>query len=228
MPENKSKLIIGVPVHNDFKYLNMMIDSLWRSTSAFDQIVFIESESTDGSKEYCDMMAKTDNRVRVIHTNKEGPLKAYNKLFQIALDEEADLFLTQTDVIFPRLLNRDWLNEMKVIAQHPDIGAVTCTNGGGVSGPSALEGFRWLGGWCSYYPFKTIQAVGGYDENFPNGYAVDIDHTYKIFKAGLKIFYLDYWVDHHQMNSREHDNNPESEKMKKEANEFFKKKWGLK
>ena len=69
--------------------------------------------------------------------------------------------------------------------------------------------------------------IGGFDSNFPNGMGVDIDHTFRIRRAGLYISYINYWVDHHMANSREHDKDPNTEQMKKDSSIYFKKKWGL-
>jgi len=219
-------VIIGIPVHNDLESFKAMMKSLINSTDFYDKIIIIESESIDGGAELCDELAKATN-IEVIHTKKEGPIKAYNCLFEIAKKEKADLLLTQTDVVFPKLYKRDWLKILHDTANLPECSAATCINGGGVSGPDYIDGFRWLGGWCTYIPFKTIEKVGGFDETFPEGeYGVDIDLSYKISKLG-RIYICNYWVDHHMMNSREHDKHPDAEKHKQECARYFRKKWKL-
>ena len=220
-------IIIGCPVKNDLKCMQLMINSLFNSTQCFDKLVFADGDSTDGTKEYLTYLSKVEPKIQLINLNSKTPLEAYNYLFELALNYEADLLLTQTDVIFPKLYNRDWLDEMQQIAKKESVGAVTCYNGGGVSGVDYIDGFRWLGGWCSYYPFRTIRYIGGYDKNFAGGYGVDIDHTYRIVNAKLQIITINYFVDHHMANSREHDRNPNTEQMKKEAGIYFKKKWNL-
>lgn len=223
-----SKVIIGVPVHNDLESFQSMMSSLVFSTNFYDKIILIESESTDGCDKFCDELCDMNDKIEVIHTKKEGSLKAYNRLFEIAKKEKADLFLTQTDVLFPKLYKKDWLQEMNIIAQNEIVGAVTCIGGGGVSGKDYIAGFNWLGGWCTYVPYRTLEKIGGYDEGFPNAqYGVDVDHTVRIVKSGLKIIQINYWVHHHQMNSREHDNNPDTEKHKQECAKYFRKKWKL-
>lgn len=224
----ENDVIIGIPIHNDLESFRETIYSILKSTDSFKEIILLESNSTDGCKEFCDYLSVSHPKIKVIHTEKEGPCKAYNRLFEIAKNKKCDLLLTQTDVIFTSLYKRDWLEFMKLVAKMDDVGAVTCIGGGGVSGPDYINGFKWIGGWCSYFPYRTIEKIGGYDENFPGGYGVDIDHTYRIMKSGLNIIEINYWVDHHQKNSREHDNNTNSEETKKEAAKYFKNKWGLK
>jgi len=218
-------VIIGIPVRNDFDSFREMIISLGESTSYYKKIVIIESESTDGSKELCQMLSMFPE-FEVIHTKKEGPLKAYNRLFKIAEKEKCSLLLTQTDVIFPKLYKRDWLEIMDNIAKQTKASIVIPLNGGGISGKDYIEGFYWAGGWCSFYPYETIKKVGGYDENFPNGYGVDIDHSYRCLQIG-PIIRINYWVDHHMQNHRTHDKSPDAEKQKKASSKYFKKKWKL-
>lgn len=218
-----NRLIIGVPHLNDLECLKAMLISLNNSTSCHDGIIVLDG----GSTEYVLEELRKIKGVELIEEKFKTPLEAYNYLFNIAKTLKSDLFLTQTDVIFPYLYKRDWLEIMRLAAQDENVGAITCLNGGGISGPDYVNGFRWLGGWCSYYPLRTLKKIGGYDENFPNGYGVDIDHTFRIYQAGLKILYMDYWVDHHQMNSRKHDNDPKSEEAKKESSYYFKLKYGL-
>jgi GT2 family glycosyltransferase len=116
---------------------------------------------------------------------------------------------------------------VKEAAQADDVGAVIPNGGGRTSGPDYLEGLYWLGGWCTYFPFRTIDKLGGYDESYPNGYGIDIDYTYSIYKAGLKVNMINYWVDHHMMNTREHDNDPKTEEMKQASAAYFRKKWSI-
>ncbi len=224
------EIIIGMPVYNDFKFFRLAVDSLIKSTNFPFRLLIIESYSTDGSLEYSDLLHKIYPQIpiEVIHTKKEGPLKAYNQLFDIALEREKDLILTQTDVIFPKLFMRDWLFEFNKISKMPKVGAVTTVNGGGISGPSYAEGFKWIGGWCSYIPYNTIKKIGKFDENFIIGDGVDIDYSYRIHREGWKIVFTSYWVDHHMMNARSLEGNykhEDIEEIKKQNARYFKKKF---
>lgn len=215
------KPIIGIPVFKDHASFEAMINSLAQSTAFYDRILIVES---DGDIEYWN--GWIGKNMEIIHTGKDGPLKAYNKLFEIARKENKDLLITQTDVLFPRLYNRDWLEIMADRAQNPKIGLVIPVNGGGTSGPTYLDGLPWVGGWCTYISKKCWEIFKGYDENYSAGYGVDIDMTYQIVQK-YGIYMLDYWVDHHKQNAREHDNNPDSEKHKEEAAAYFREKWQI-
>ena len=218
-----NKVIIGVPVRNDLDSLKEMIYSLKTTTNCYNEIIAVIGK--DCNQETIDYLISQGINVRNIQS--PTPLEAYNYLFDLAKKERCDLFLTQTDVIFPKLYRRDWLNIMSQMAQYDNIGAVTCINGGGQSGPDYINGFSWLGGWCVYYPLRTLDLIGGFDKDFPNGMGVDIDHSYRIHKANLKIIVMNYWVDHHMMNERPHDRDPKAEENRRASSNYFKKKWGL-
>jgi GT2 family glycosyltransferase len=221
-------VMVGMPVCNDLVSFRLAVESLIRSTDHPFKLVIVESESTDGSKEYADLIPKLYHAdIEIIHTKKEGPLKAYNLLFDIAKERKMDLLLTQTDVIFPRLYKRDWLQQFVRISDWPNVGIVTTMNGGGMSGPTYVEGFPWVGGWCTFIPIETIEKIGKFDENFLIGDGVDIDYSYRVVKAGLRILPTDYWVDHHMTNTREHEKRADLPEIQKKNSEYFKKKFNL-
>lgn len=222
-------MITGIPIYNDIEGLKYAFYSFLNSTLIRDKIVLLESESTDGSAEYCDELEKFYDFVEVVHTKKEGPMKAYNRLFQIAKERKEDLFLTQTDVIFPKCKNKDWLHHMKDIAEERiDCGMVTCYGGGGTCwGDDFINGFQWVGGWCTYIPYRTIEKLGGYDENIPLGWGADIDYTYNVIKSGWQVYYMNYWVDHYPdyVKNHEHEKVDNIEELKKEAFRYMREKW---
>ena len=223
-----NKLIIGVPIkEKDYKSFYDMLVSIKESVKddTYDRIVIVDGGDMEKTKL---VLSLIDMKFELVKNPGAGPLEAYNYLFDLAKKEGSDLFLTQTDVLFPKLYKQDWLDLMKEQSQKEIIGAVTCINGGGISGEDYYDGLEWLGGWCSYYSHKLIEKIGGYDENFPDPqYGVDIDHTYRIYKAGLKISRFNYWVHHHLKNDRQHDRHPDTKRHKEECARFFRQKWGL-
>ena len=221
-------MIIGIPVYNQLEKLKYAFYTFLNSTMVRDKIILLESASTDGTAEFCDELAKFYSFVEVIHTPKEGPLKAYNCLFQIAKERKEDLFLTQTDVIFPRKYDIDWLKQMQRIAEERvDCGLITCWGGGGHSGSEFINGFFWVGAWCTYIPYRTIEKIGGYDKKIPLGWACDIDYTYAVGQAGLQVYTIDYWVQHRPdyVNSHEHEKVNDIDQLKVDAFFYMKKKW---
>ena len=221
------KLIVGCPIKNDLESFKAMYESLINSVDLPFELIIIVGGGTDNETLNYLYLIENEGRVRIVNEQTKTPLEAYNKLFNLAKLEQSDLLLTQTDVLFPRLYKRDWLQIMKNVAQEETVGAVTCIGGTGISGPDYINGLEWLGGHCTYIPFRTIEKLGGYDEGFPNGFGVDIDYTYRIHLSELKIVKINYWCDHHMMNERLHDNDEKAEEMKQESSKYFKKKWNL-
>ena len=67
-----------VPVYNGEKYLRKCIESIINQTYANIEIILINDGSTDNSGVMCDSYAHSDNRIRVIHTQNNGPAAARN------------------------------------------------------------------------------------------------------------------------------------------------------
>ena len=217
------QIAVVIPVCNGGESFKLTIDSINKSTKENIKFIFIESESTDGTAEFCDKLAESDSeRYCVFHTPKEGLITAINTGIKNA--GERDVLLTQDDVIYQKLYTRDWLKEMKDLSKLGNIGLVTVLNGGGVSGPSYLDKLRWVGTWCVYIPRRIINEIGLFDENFNPGCGDDIDYSYRIQRVGLVIQAINYWVDHHRAN--DHFNDTEDLRTKHAL--YFRKKWGLK
>ncbi len=225
-------MIIGIPKYKDNESYDAMMNSLIDSADiSGDTIILIESfdDQKEVEIEEWDLLYGSKGSI-LIKTPKEGPWEAYNRLFDIAIERKEDLFLTQTDVLFPKCYKRDWLENMKQVAQIPECGIITCYGGGGQSGPDFIDGFEWVGAWCTYIPYRTLKKIGGYDKNIVRGYGVDIDYTYAIQQAGLKVYYVNYWVDHHPeyQIAHEHEKVDNFEEQKQKAFKYMRKKWGIK
>ena len=174
-------------------HLKVAVSALFHSTSFPFKLILIESESTDGTAEYCDEMAKSD-RIEVYHTPKKGYQNALN--FGIKKAADLDVYITQDDVIHSRLYGRDWLKDMNGLSKRENVGQVTTIAGHGKSGPQYLEGLIWAGSWSMYLSRRTINEVGLFDENMMTG--DDIDYSYRCSKKGKVVVLIDYWVQHHR------------------------------
>jgi len=212
---------IIMPVHNSGRFLQIALDCIINRTRHPYKIILIESESTDGTAEICDSYANDYENIDCFHTRKEGLVKAIN--YGILMAKDMDVYLTQDDVLHPRLFERDWLNEMVKISKMKDCGAVVSINAGGISGQEYLDGLPWFGTWSVYIPRSTINKIGLLDENFSPGCGDDIDYTYRVFNAGLKVYQANFWVDHHRKSEHFGDN----EQLIKEHAKYFRQKYKL-
>jgi len=222
---NEKPVAIIIPCRNSGNSLSMTINSILQNFVYPYKIILIESESNDGTADYCDRLANAHpDKIEVHHIKAEGTTLAIN--YGIKCAGDMDVFLTQDDVIFHKFLGRDMLYEMVSYSEYPDCGIVTVRNGGGTSGEMYLDGFKWVGTWCMFISRKTINKIGMLDECLNPGDGDDIDYTYNVFSNGLKVYEIDMFIEHHRkFNIDQHEH--ESQKIKKRNSIYFKKKWGL-
>lgn len=74
--ETKPTVTIIVPVYNAEKYLDVCLNSLISQSFKNLEIILVNDGSTDRSKSICDLYAKKDLRIKVIHKNNEGVVQA--------------------------------------------------------------------------------------------------------------------------------------------------------
>lgn len=67
---------IIVPVYNVESYLPKCLDSILEQTYSNLEIILVNDRSLDGSDQICDAYAKQDRRIKVIHKQKEGLVRA--------------------------------------------------------------------------------------------------------------------------------------------------------
>ena len=216
----KPEVAVILPCHNSMPHLAPMLKNLYESTNFPFKLIIIESESTDGTKEFVKLYGKFKN-VEVYHTKKKGLTHAIN--YGIKKAKNLDVYLTQDDVIHFKLYGRDWLLEMNELASKKEVGFVVSLGGWGVSGEEYIKGLKWAGTWNTYIPRSTIKKVGLFDENMSPG--DDIDYSYRVQQAKLKGGITNYWVQHHRLT--EHGD-VDSRKKQREMGEYFRRKHGIK
>ncbi len=80
----KPAISIIVPIYNNDQYLSKCLDSILVQTFEDIEVILINDGSTDQSGEICDEYAKKDERVEVIHQQREGVSSARNKGVELA------------------------------------------------------------------------------------------------------------------------------------------------
>ncbi len=115
---NDSLLSVIVPVYNVENYLKRCVDSIIGQTYKNLEILLIDDGSTDSSGILCDEIAKSDQRIRVIHKQNGGLSDARNAGIDAAKGEyisfiDSDDFI-DTDML--ELLYRNIVNDEADIA----------------------------------------------------------------------------------------------------------------
>lgn len=80
----KSQISVIVPVYNVEQFLPKCLDSIIGQTYPNLQIILVDDGSTDGCGEICDEYARKDNRIKVIHQENSGTVKARNSGISLA------------------------------------------------------------------------------------------------------------------------------------------------
>lgn len=80
-------LSVVIPVYNVEKYLKEALDSVVNQTYKNLQIILVDDGSTDSSGEICDLYAKQDNRITVIHQENAGAGAAKNAGLELVKGE---------------------------------------------------------------------------------------------------------------------------------------------
>ena len=219
----KRKVAIIIPTHNNLKWLKQTINSIFLTTDyPHYRILIIESESTDGTKEYLELLKQEyPEKIEIFNIIKEGSIKACN-FGLMQLEENEDAYLTQDDVMFYPY--RDWLKDYVTYAERKDAGVITSC-GAGISGSSYIDGLIWVGSWDMYITNQALQKIGIFDVNMQIG--EDIDYAYRLRKEGLNIINFNdpVTIVHHQRRETHHA--IQSEELKRKNEQYFREKHKL-
>ena len=93
MSEASQSLTVAIPVYNAEPYLDESISSIVGQDYTGWHMIIVDDGSTDGSGDIADAWAARDPRIRVIHTENQGPVVASN----LAIAECATEFIAFQD-----------------------------------------------------------------------------------------------------------------------------------
>ena len=96
------KVSVIVPVYNTEKYLEQCITSITSQTLREIEIIIVDDGSQEECAVLCDSLAKTDDRIRVIHKENAGPGFARNTGIEAANGEYIG-FVDSDDYIKPQM-----------------------------------------------------------------------------------------------------------------------------
>lgn len=94
---------IIIPVYNTGQYLTRCIESIIKQTYTQLEIIIVDDGSCQETADLCDSLAKTDDRIEVIHKRNEGVSIARNNGLAIAKGEII-CFVDSDDSIAPHMI----------------------------------------------------------------------------------------------------------------------------
>jgi len=94
------KVSVIVPVYNTEKYLEQCINSIASQSLREIEIIIVDDGSKEECAAFCDSLAKTDERIQVIHKENAGPGFARNTGIEAASGEYIG-FVDSDDYIMP-------------------------------------------------------------------------------------------------------------------------------
>lgn len=92
-----------VPVYRAEKYIESCVGSILAQTYRDFELILVEDGSPDRSGEICDMLAQSDNRIRVLHKENGGAATARNAGLNLARGEYI-AFVDGDDLLHPQYL----------------------------------------------------------------------------------------------------------------------------
>jgi dolichol-phosphate mannosyltransferase len=197
------RAVLCLPTYNERENLEAMIDALGDVLDTDrDHVLVIDDGSPDGTGEIADRLAAERGWVSVLHREtKEGIGPAYVAGFRRALSEDAELVL-EMDCDFshnpadvPRLIAATDDADLVLGSRYTPGGATAnwglarrIVSRGGCLYAQVLLGMRVrdLTGGFKCFRRATLEAID-LDALSAHGYAFQIETTYRVHKAGLRI-----------------------------------------
>jgi glycosyltransferase involved in cell wall biosynthesis len=117
----RSKVSILLPSLNARKFLDSRVDSLLKQTFVDWEAIILDSQSTDGSWEFFNLVAQTDSRFRLYRIPREGVYTALNRGLELVTGEFLHIAPCD-DTMAP-----EFLAEMiEAFGHWPDAGVAVC------------------------------------------------------------------------------------------------------
>ncbi len=104
-PSRQPLISVIIPVYNVAKLLECCVNSVLAQTYQNLEIILVDDGSTDMSGKFCDVFAKKDPRIKVIHQENRGLSGARNAGLDLAAGEFVT-FIDSDDSVDPNLIAR--------------------------------------------------------------------------------------------------------------------------
>lgn len=112
---------IGLPTRNSIQFLSQRLESIRQQTFGGWELIVVDSDSTDGTREMLDELAAEDARVRVYQAPKDGIYPNFNRCIQLA-NGPFVYIATSDDTMAPDCLEK----MVDALLQNPDCDLAHC------------------------------------------------------------------------------------------------------
>ena len=195
----KGLVSIIIPVYNGESRLDELIESLVNQTYKKIEIITVDNNSTDNSRDVLEVLSKEKTPLRIFSNKRnEGYCGGCNRGIENA-DGEFLLFLSQD-----RIMNNDWIEKIvdeinknektgcvigkveREGASSPEYGHSYDVYGAVLINGSPIESNLFFGGGTVLIRKKILDEIGGFDPEFFI-YQEDVDICWRIRLSGNKI-----------------------------------------
>lgn len=246
--ENKKRISIIIPVCNALAYTKVCISRLRDNLRGISgEIIVVDNASEDDSLQWL----QQQEDVFVIHNDEPCSVaKSFNQGLEIATGQL--LLFMHNDTVLPKLALHRLIKTLEQADDVAAIGPVThnsmypfCDPFFKMDGYKELEELdaaaeklyvavsanlrpvSILEDYCLLIKREAVEELGTWDESFPLRYFEDVDYSYRMLKAGLKLAVAANIFVHHEK-SRTFEalgiDNVEAVRMQVD---LFKEKWGF-
>jgi glycosyltransferase involved in cell wall biosynthesis len=166
---------IIVPVYNDLATTKKFIDNLYKTASEPLQLIVVDNNSSDGTKEYLDAFNYDFDTINIIHNDVNvGFAKAVNQ--GLVITKYPYIYVMNNDIEF---LASNWMTESVQLLKHEDIGII---------GSEYLytEGINFVTGAFMAFRKDLIDKIGNFDESFFFSWE-DVDFCYRCQLEGYDV-----------------------------------------
>lgn len=230
-----------VLTYNKLKYTKEFVDSLLKNTHEFVRVIFVDNNSTDGTREY--ILSLDDTKFccfeHIFNNRNEGFIKANNQ----GIDQSTAPYicLMNNDL----LLTEGWLSEMvSVFQSDSQIGLLNPNSNGLGMSPHKEESIADLAktlkskyqgqmvempfcvGFCMMFSREVLQKVGKLSEELLPMFFEDTDYSRRVIEAGYRIGLAkgSYAWHHEHVSMNQFDQ--DSEGIFNDSKAVYLKKWG--
>jgi GT2 family glycosyltransferase/glycosyltransferase involved in cell wall biosynthesis len=245
------KVSIIIVTYNNLKYTKLCINSIFSKTLYPNfEIIIVDNNSTDGTREYLEILAARNSNVMLILNNtNEGFARANNKGITASTGEYV-IFLNNDTIV-----TSGWITRLLRHLEDETVGMVGpvtnfCGNKAKIkvpyTTPDEIEGFaenysrdhaeplsfdiKELAMYCLAMKKKIVEEIGSLDERFGIGMFEDDDYAHRVRLKGYRVICAEDVFIHHfgEASFSKLKISGEYTKLFEENKRRFEDKWGMK